>query len=661
MKKIIVSLIVVLALLFVSIYYVLIVGVPSEEQQIWRKPPEWSPGDKWIYSYKTSQPTIESEGTMEIEVLTHKKLTDTYLFSLELNYKQYLKDGKVNDTLIKAFENSEQSLSRDAEISKIDEKNWKIKDGLKRYRIEDTDTWLNIYTDTPLERKYRFSSLFEDDFEDGDANGWSIVDYGTVSVESGELDETGSYLMQIEVLDDGTNANDYGDVLLQLNDSIGWSNYKFEVDTKISEIGGGNSSYGYLEYFFYSQNHTDINNTYKLVLGKYENKSWLYKIVDGIATTLSTVDFDIDEDVLYHLDIRVYNGNIEIRINNQLIINIKDYTFLNGTIGLGTSNAGLENIRSVIDNIVVEGIRVEWKPSPPGKQHLYTLIETFTSSGTYQDELTTGTFSADLTTEFTIIMHTVEKGTKDEVTIFTMVGFTSHMNTYTVLKTTYDGQTTVTKHTIEETSVAFTKGMVTIYFPIIPGKSWDYDFTYLVFVEGAITLEVIAPDPDNSFVQTTPIDGHVPQLQASATWECTAVKDIEVPAGRFKTWEFRRPGSNLPEVGAFLLSYYSPEVGNFVKMYLKISVSFGGGEMYKTTVELELVSYSYSNKPSLNGQGIGDLDEWMMVIVVEVAVVGVLVGYGIGYAISKNKKLPLQSPHQPYYQPPPPPPPRSWK
>ena len=68
-----------------------------------------------------------------------------YLFSVKPYYKQSLKDGNVNAKLKKEFEDNKLSLLSKAKISKIDEKHWEIVDDEKRYRIEDTETQLNIY------------------------------------------------------------------------------------------------------------------------------------------------------------------------------------------------------------------------------------------------------------------------------------------------------------------------------------------------------------------------------------------------------------------------------------------------------------------------------------------------------------------------------------
>lgn len=60
-----------------------------------------------------------------------------------LNSK-YLKDDS-GDKVKKEFKDSNHPLSDEAKVSTIDENHWRIADGEKGYRIENTGTLLNIY------------------------------------------------------------------------------------------------------------------------------------------------------------------------------------------------------------------------------------------------------------------------------------------------------------------------------------------------------------------------------------------------------------------------------------------------------------------------------------------------------------------------------------
>ena len=62
------------------------------------------------------------------------------------HYIEHLKNGSVNDTLIQAFDKKKVFLSSKANITQEDDKNWKIEDGGKIYKIKDLGTHLKVYT-----------------------------------------------------------------------------------------------------------------------------------------------------------------------------------------------------------------------------------------------------------------------------------------------------------------------------------------------------------------------------------------------------------------------------------------------------------------------------------------------------------------------------------
>ncbi len=69
-----------------------------------------------------------------------------YLFNLQWGkYKQYLVDGSVCNELRSAFEEKNESLSHGAEITKIDERHWEIRDSDRTYEIKAKEKELNIY------------------------------------------------------------------------------------------------------------------------------------------------------------------------------------------------------------------------------------------------------------------------------------------------------------------------------------------------------------------------------------------------------------------------------------------------------------------------------------------------------------------------------------
>ncbi len=71
-----------------------------------------------------------------------------YLFSLNIEYKQYVKVGEVDEQLIDMFKHNKLSLSSSAMISKINEKTWEITEMISTtgfYIIKESDKQLNIY------------------------------------------------------------------------------------------------------------------------------------------------------------------------------------------------------------------------------------------------------------------------------------------------------------------------------------------------------------------------------------------------------------------------------------------------------------------------------------------------------------------------------------
>ena len=68
-----------------------------------------------------------------------------YLFSADLDNQRYLATGTVNEQLKTIFSDHNIPLSQKAEVSKIDEKNWKIHENAESYLIEITEKELRIH------------------------------------------------------------------------------------------------------------------------------------------------------------------------------------------------------------------------------------------------------------------------------------------------------------------------------------------------------------------------------------------------------------------------------------------------------------------------------------------------------------------------------------
>lgn len=196
---------------------------------------------------------------------------------------------------------------------------------------------------------------FFDDFEDGNYDEWNIV-RGIASIETGSLDGTGNYVLQLY-----SEAEGRASALCNVDGSLSWSNYQFEADAKLAK---GNDAWSYLNFYFYSQSSDNVDNTYLLhlrakVTGQPQDSFTLAKRVGGITSYLTTVVYpDFAFGVVYNLKVTINNGQMEVYINDKLELTYVDTTFSSGTVGVETHTGGgwWTWVRSHFDNIRVSGL-----------------------------------------------------------------------------------------------------------------------------------------------------------------------------------------------------------------------------------------------------------------------------------------------------------------
>jgi len=120
-----------------------------------------------LYYFKGENQKILREFEKKI-----KKVDQSYVFSLDIIYLKYLKEGEVCDELRKGFKDVDKSLVVTDRLSKVDE-GYLIKDesGKKKYKINTTRDEINVYQlfNTGMEEDYLFStnSDISDDLKNG--------------------------------------------------------------------------------------------------------------------------------------------------------------------------------------------------------------------------------------------------------------------------------------------------------------------------------------------------------------------------------------------------------------------------------------------------------------------------------------------------------------
>ena len=237
-----------------------------------------------------------------------------------------------------------------------------IKKGLSTFMVAMMlmSTLVGLINISEVSKGVDTSLPFVDDFEDGNPDGWQIVNpwyvngvsTGSLSIILGSLTGIGNYLLRVDVPNDGTNKDDHGIVLLNSTSSTDWSNYVYEIDGNLQITSG---SYGYIDYYFYSQSKDNVYNSYWLRFAKLQDWIQLNKIVNGISSNLVQIAYPVDADTVYSLKVALENGNIKVFVNDNLKIDVNDSTFNKGTVGFGVATAGLESVLGYFDNVVVSG------------------------------------------------------------------------------------------------------------------------------------------------------------------------------------------------------------------------------------------------------------------------------------------------------------------
>jgi len=153
-------------------------------------------------------------------------------------------------------------------------------------------------------------TLLEDDFDDGNANGWSFTN-GAWSVESGELKQ----------------ANNAGDAMAWWNDASAqnWSNYTVSADLTSTD----NDQLGLA---FYVQ---DAQNYYYASVSQQDGKLRLYLVQNGSVSLLDTNHSSTyTQGTPFTLSVSVDNGDITVSQDGVTKLTHTDTTYTSGSVGL---------------------------------------------------------------------------------------------------------------------------------------------------------------------------------------------------------------------------------------------------------------------------------------------------------------------------------------
>ncbi len=190
------------------------------------------------------------------------------------------------------------------------------------------------------------ATLFSDDFNDGNADGWTPQFDGTWYVDNNQ------YVVDI------SGGTDLRGISLAGNTS--WTDYVFELDLKAEKGGSKIILFRYIdENYYYSVGiiGLELYDYYKVNLVKVEN---------GVGTTVLDNDYPHDISAWHHVKTLVQGNHITAFVDGDLVI---DYTDSGSPITYGkigvqgyTGSIGEDN-QVRFDNVIVRSLCSIYLPS----------------------------------------------------------------------------------------------------------------------------------------------------------------------------------------------------------------------------------------------------------------------------------------------------------
>ena len=209
--------------------------------------------------------------------------------------------------------------------------------------ITPTNTPTPTITPTPTRTPTPTGMLLQDDFSDGDMNGWTVIDQAPGSsdwaVVGGELVQW-SNIYAI--------GGKYFGTFAWAGDTA-WTDYYVKVKLSSDD----NDSIGVM--FRYQ----DENNYYRFSMDRERRFRRLAKIENGNMTWLDRQDEVMDcytPGTKYEVEVRANGDHLEVYLNCDLILEAYDSTFSHGAIALFCWGS----VGARFDNVVVGSINLDW-------------------------------------------------------------------------------------------------------------------------------------------------------------------------------------------------------------------------------------------------------------------------------------------------------------
>jgi hypothetical protein len=186
--------------------------------------------------------------------------------------------------------------------------------------------------------------LLADDFTDGLLQSWTVVDEGNYSAPSRWLESSGRLIQLSSIMGPNGNAGDHRKgTYLYWNDppALGWGDYAFSVTFDNADNDG-------VGMLFHYQNPS---NYFKVDLDSRKNFRKLFKLANGVETTLAAESAGYSPGSNYVLRVETTNSDITVLLNGTALFGgtLTDSNSLKaGTVALyswGSQGVRFSNLR----------------------------------------------------------------------------------------------------------------------------------------------------------------------------------------------------------------------------------------------------------------------------------------------------------------------------
>ncbi len=183
--------------------------------------------------------------------------------------------------------------------------------------------------------------FFQDDFDDGDANGWTIIGALGWQVSSGEY---GIHLNH------GVSNSVPDDTIWDKN----WVDYIYKVDLR----GVYGTDKNVVFKFQDALNFYEIHHTEGLI--------YFEKEIRGKRYSFGATYFPLTNGPIYHVKIKIAGDHFEIYINDNLLFNVNDFepSLQFGKIGLRVGTGAIRPSEVWYDNVMVCTLDDPCEPTP---------------------------------------------------------------------------------------------------------------------------------------------------------------------------------------------------------------------------------------------------------------------------------------------------------